>query len=1144
MSLIVDYYDNGELRQGLIADDLWCIFYHFMVSDATLAIIHTQSEKLLAASHSFDSWKTCRYGRYIQFVSEETYREVGGCWRKYADFADPARQSTPETQAEYMQIRKRIRQIHDDCKTRFGKDFGDAVESAGPFILERMRTVSSAMNDYWRTGVVGSDGAISTFLDKRGEGSPNPLFTFALHSFHGWDCHYATDPLKGFYLAESFQRSRNDKKQTDAGKLAESAKGQFLSWAQSFSRYVDRNLVVVRFWSAEALAACIALQARLDIGSRSDFILPYARPWSAAPMRVDALMHRDRFNVIESSNVVDYLGLLNILAVCRPLVLDKPDAALFSETLLRATEDDTPMMRGLTLIDIREISILLNLMPLGYLTGVLTNSTLSEAAFQGDKGTAYNGRIQITWKVPGLGDITKAEEERQQLAYIDSDQLALTLYKIYAKMFEDEDPNVYMQKGIRLRNGNVSNISYYSKASIVSLIQTIKLIVDTDWNKMMNSFLQMIWTDKTRLLGSNSFQELGILCQLGQLSDLEELRVSPRHGNLSSSGKLRAKSDNSFLNEKNLPAIAYITLVVPRTNVGKLTAIEGTPILQARIRQTKGPLQQQYENMFSTIHGMFGKLDEPRCTHDRCLMYESGKSWNGTSDLVVCFRVPVLSLLLGPEDGIRVALHLSQTNLGSLMYKQAIGSEMCVYETGLSNSSRVKLSRFHTIRVTDLNQSPEPNVNITSDLGKLHLANDPVHASRMTASMHATKGTRLQYHLDVSKDTTASIAMTASNQVSMADGSPCAINLSFSNNCSRRITFPVPISRVQNKIRIARKSQWVEVSVAVSLAGEPDGYSSTPFPITVDLSSPQPSLTPWSLPYVPLDKCSKIPLEPSMDLSWITHFLALCKSDAENSAPENVSSPMAHLKESIKAIFINAMGMSEKKNGIFLTKFALAEGGTAGGNTLIMVDAIRHDPTTQCIVLDAYVVPLTYARVQQYYDILAKWTMSSEPVASVPNEPSETRLWKHFIPACVERCRTYPHKTTCEYKADGVPRSLDYDKPSICSCGEGKVSASFMANPMHAPFAEVATRVAIPPLFPVPYVEGCFGVLKAGSKLSNQSKTAAEPVTGLNKCFECGKNRTDAGVELKQCARCKKISYCGRACQVKNWPSHKQNCKS
>ena len=1143
MSLIVDYYDNGELRKGLNADDLWSIFYHFMVSDATLTIVHTQSEKLLAASHSFDSWKTSRYGRYIQFVSEETYCEVSSYWRKYADIADPTRQSTPETQEKYRQIRQRIQKIHDDCLTRFGKEFSEASENAGPFILERMGTASHAMRDYWRAGVLGGSDATSRFLGKNGEGLPNPLFTFALHSFHGWDCHYATDPLKGFYLAESLQKHRNDSKKAEAGKLAESARAQFFTWVRSFSRYVDDNRVVVRFWSAEALAACFALQARLNAGSVTDFVLPYARPWSAAPMHVDASMHKGRFNVVESSNVVDYLGLLNVLAACRPLLLETPDAALFSETLLRATEDDTPMMLGLALAEIREIGILLNLLPLGHLTGVLTTSNLSVAAIQSAKSNAYNGRVQITWKVPALGDTLEAKDQNQQPTYVAPDQLAIILYSIYAKMFEDEDPAVYMQKRIRAQSGKVSNMSHYSKASIVGLILTVKLIISTDWKIMMDSFLQRIWTDKTRLLGSNSFQELGILCQLARLSNLEELRVSPRHGNLSSSGRLRAKSNTGFLTEKTLPAIGFISLVVPRTSIAKLTAIEGTPVLQARVRQIKGPLQQQYDNMFSTIQGMFGKLDEARCNHDRCVMRESEKSWNGTSDLIVCFRVPILSLLLGPEDGIRIALHLNQTNLGSLMYKQALGSELCVFEAGL-DSPRVKITRNHTVRVTDVNQSFQPDVNMVSDLQNLHLAKDLAHVTQVSASMHSSDGTKLQYHLDVSKDIKAGEALAAGNQVSVVDGSPCTINLSFGNNCSRRIAFLMPISRVNSKIRIARKSQWVEVSAAVSLAGDADGYSTTPFPIIVDLSSPQPSLTPWSLPYVPLDKCSKVPLEPSMDLSWINHFFALCRSDAEHGTPENALSPMVHLKDSIKAIFSNAMGMNDKKKGVFHTKFALAEGGNSGGNTLIIVDAIRHDPTTQCIVLDAYVVPLTVARVQKYNNALADWMESSEPVASVLSEPSETRLWKHFIPACAERCRTYPHKITCEYKADGVPRSLQVDKPAICSCGEGKVSASFMANQMHAPFAKVATRVAIPPLFPVPYVEECFRILKAGSKFLPQVKGAAEHVTGSEKCFECGKNGADAGTELKKCAKCRKVAYCGRACQVKSWPTHKKSCKA
>ena len=629
--------------------------------------------------------------------------------------------------------------------------------------------------------------------------------------------------------------------------------------------------------------------------------------------------------------------------------------------------------------------------------------------------------------------------------------------------------------------------------------------------------------------------------QLAKLLDLKELRTSPRHGSISPYEKLRTMSGEAgFLAETSLPAIGFVTLVVPRASVARLTAIEGTPVLQARMKQLGGP--QRYENIFSTIQGMFGRLDESRCTYDRCVMLEDERSWNGSSDLIVCFRAPVVSLLLGAKQGIRIALHISNTYLDSMRYVGTLSVELCVFEAGLDDP-RVKVTRQHTIRADDI-QIPETNVEVAPSLQNMHLAKDLPHAPRITTLMSPLGSNQLQYHLDVSNDVQASKALTNGKQVSVVASSPCTLTVLFGDNCPRQISFPMPVSLVNNKLRIARKSQWVEVAVATSLAGETDGYNTNPFPIATNLTQTRPSLTPWSLPYAPLDKYSKIPLEPAMNFSWTHYIFSLCHSDAEHTA--TTKSPMTQLKDSIKVIFYAAMGMSDHKLGAFITNFHLAQRDDSGINTLIMVDAVRHDPITQCIVLDAYAVPLTLPRVRKYSSALAKWTNPAEPVLGVSVEPSETRLWKYFLPACAERCRTYPHKASCEYKVDGVvPRSLEVGKSAICSCGEGKVSASFMKNPMHAPFAKIATRVAIAPLFPVPYVEEYFGILTKGAGWLQQMKHDEEgSVGGLEKCAECGKNGAEGGgVELKKCAKCKKAAYYGRDCQTRNWRQHKKSCK-
>jgi hypothetical protein len=60
-----------------------------------------------------------------------------------------------------------------------------------------------------------------------------------------------------------------------------------------------------------------------------------------------------------------------------------------------------------------------------------------------------------------------------------------------------------------------------------------------------------------------------------------------------------------------------------------------------------------------------------------------------------------------------------------------------------------------------------------------------------------------------------------------------------------------------------------------------------------------------------------------------------------------------------------------------------------------------------------------------------------------------------------------------------------------------------------------------------------------------QAFLAAKDPTGLQLCAlgSCGAREVHAA-QFKKCAACKTVLYCGRACQVADWPAHKAACKA
>ncbi len=82
-------------------------------------------------------------------------------------------------------------------------------------------------------------------------------------------------------------------------------------------------------------------------------------------------------------------------------------------------------------------------------------------------------------------------------------------------------------------------------------------------------------------------------------------------------------------------------------------------------------------------------------------------------------------------------------------------------------------------------------------------------------------------------------------------------------------------------------------------------------------------------------------------------------------------------------------------------------------------------------------------------------------------------IWKQIMPAAVESCRgDWKHKQRCEYLEKGrVPLSLEPWESSICSCGNGKDLDGFPTRSFAWALKGWATRVAIPTLSAVSYVE-------------------------------------------------------------------------
>ncbi len=301
----------------------------------------------------------------------------------------------------------------------------------------------------------------------------------------------------------------------------------------------------------------------------------------------------------------------------------------------------------------------------------------------------------------------------------------------------------------------------------------------------------------------------------------------------------------------------------------------------------------------------------------------------------------------------------------------------------------------------------------------------------------------------------------------------------------------------------------------------------------------------WAMGRSNLDKS---PIATHMSLANLSAFMGMTLSaierDVQPSPSERTkfSRSLFELKESLAAIF-TSFASKDNSSGRKWQAFRLVVQNDS--DTLIFANTLRHDKDSGSICLDAHVVPLTPQRIQNLSRVLVR-TLGAQQVLGIKVSEHEESLWKHVMPAFVERCRhSWKHKPSCEYITPSLacPRSVLHGEIAICSCGEGQDVASIPRE--FRVFSQFATRIAITPLSAVPYVElmALDSVLSSGvvdNPTLRHEHPTDYPETQMDTCGQCG----SADSDLKACAGCNSVKYCNKSCQGQAWRSHKLECRS
>jgi hypothetical protein len=243
------------------------------------------------------------------------------------------------------------------------------------------------------------------------------------------------------------------------------------------------------------------------------------------------------------------------------------------------------------------------------------------------------------------------------------------------------------------------------------------------------------------------------------------------------------------------------------------------------------------------------------------------------------------------------------------------------------------------------------------------------------------------------------------------------------------------------------------------------------------------------------------------------------------------------VKGSIALMHTHIFGFQgQEKTSLF--SFYTASGQIAR----IFVNVVRFDVSNQTVFRDAAIIP-SYPKISTEVDWIVLSTMRGQKIVTLVVDDMEIPFWHHLLPTFVERCRSWTHKSTCEYKAKGrnIPLSTKLDEQLMCTCGMGVFPDNCLKNLQQLKaLRKVTVRAAILVIYASPISPGTLGPALKSSAKSKSSKpaalpkvqTPAPPLEDLDAkkgaCFACGAKKAEKGGDLLKCGGCRFVDYCSK----------------
>ena len=1003
---------------------VWSTFYDRVIDDPCMDLLVACATDLCAIGESLETWHGTEFGAIVKFVDEHTYAIIRGIWAVYArgKVSGEAASRMSECAGKFLE-KSGVRGKRDLVTT------GAFQTSPCQFpAASNIQVHSDIFHAYVSTG----RSPHCSYPSKSSTTTHNPMM-FRRADQHA-DVHYGLDPTLGYHLAAAYAQlkdgplySKSESKpssKVDEKAIYSCCIREFSGWCHALKKSMDQRKIIIHNFAGDLFDLSHAMIHTRNNGYGKSGVIGSLKGGSIQLLPGVPL----EYDVIDTSNVSDHVGLLNLLLACRELLsegmqgtictqflhvvsenLDNRDVLL--EEMLRTDLHTFAAITGLTLQDSMS-----NVTP-GYANWTQFNisSSIVAALSNGSKRIS----VALEWT------LVRPSAVRVNLKHHDFVEVFTEMYR---KMFEFNltIPNMLDLEGyIKKLKTEVAPFTGPSMQTFVKLVQIATKNLHSVESRTIKALIESI------LSLPFSGQQNQTCCLLTWFAALGLIPQTDANQML---GYDRTVHDLSVFGP-NPSEIILLTLLIPKSaTVGKLDKMT-TPVIEMSV-QVMGSddrfssLQTQYisERLATENNG-------EKCDGSSAVEYSNFTLVEGDISnykFLACTTVVPISCLVG--KGVKVSLSLPTSYFRvSPDAMEIVGPTAVVYSASLTDKQKVSFSAYYPEKYYVGREKGPYLLNSKSKDMK------GAEWSPLTADVKHKRVASYSTKVDLQETDFFKIGGLKSCTPLLDSSTILRLDIQLREGQKTIAQLPVALNTTSATIQISRSK----------------GYLNVLFPLSKGISCPALSMSSTRSTATQFDLlCTSRALldcMPKVDLNadkksteWL-YFLAGSQLGTHERGVEQmgIAGTAKSMKETIHCILISAIGRNPHLGGRRFKHFALHAEGTKSVIQLY-VNSIRLDFDDGSVLIDAAVCVLTtWSENAEKVTAWLNGHMDPNGVCTTYVSTTELMAWKKALPAMCERTRnTWKHSSSCEYVSSGtdtIPLSASTSPERVvCSCCQGK----------------------------------------------------------------------------------------------------------